>query len=369
MTASNAVSEGNEYICISCWTSFVSKGESGEIACPHCGYVQPSADGYLGAGGGAAKPAPVAPVPEMDHTLQDMPMPWAAGGAGAAPTKRPGGLEPISFDDLEELEQLLSEDPRAKRAAAAAAAEAPTTVIAAVPDVAEDAGPAEAAAATAAPAEDITVWRLKTDSGLTYSFYSPDSLSRWADGLSSQKGRMVSVDGMSWKSYDQFLQNSQGGADPMQALSSSATAKPAQAPVLSAPAPAPGPTSGARSQPRNTTREQPLPQKGGARPSTQTAVGARQNTKTASMPTAERKRSPSVAVAGAEARAEKDSPPRGAAPNRTRTGSMIVPTRDAPSDGAWGLRVLFMGLGLAVGGAGVYFGMYLLGFYDLVSPF
>ena len=80
----------SEYICISCWTSFSGTAGSGDITCPHCGYVQPGQDGAAAAP--KAKPAAAEPA-DMDMTMQDMRMPWAEGGP---PTKRKGGkLEPM----------------------------------------------------------------------------------------------------------------------------------------------------------------------------------------------------------------------------------------------------------------------------------
>ncbi len=398
---SGGVSEGGEYICISCWTSFVADTSgAGELTCPHCGYLQPAADEYLGASGaaptdGKADKAPAEPAqPEharadLDRTMQDMRAPWADGGD----KDKGGGLEPISFDDLEELEELLSEDPRtAKKPIKAPNMQAAAPKLAAVPpqppqppqqsapaisfgtgDEIDDDEPAPAQAAAAdsvaAAPQARVIWKLKSATGMTYSFFDIEALSRWATGLSDTKALVLSLDGIEWKAYGEFQSALSKGDEAVAAFAGSKATQPRRVAAKEAPAPA--------SVTKNSKRpEAPKRAASAVRQTQRSRAVARATT------TAERKRQPSVLEqVAAEAAAHEDAKSgRGtrtverARPNLQRqasarsTGNFQI-RQGVVEANPWPSRLAFMGLGLVLGGATVYFGLYLLGFYDLSFTF
>ena len=196
-----------------------------------------------------------------------------------------------------------------------------------------------------APAE-AAVWRVKSDSGLTYCFFSAERLIRWVDGLGPQRNAMVSVDGLNWKAYTDFKAKYAGDTEAMAALEAAAEGKPASS-AASAATTVIGPSSSQKAG------------KGPARTSTalqQQARGpqpTRNVVRSKAQPTGER-RAPQVT---GERPAVSDDAISG---RRPMPGSASV---------GWGVRVAFMGAGMVVGGLGVYFGLYLAGFYELTMPF
>ena len=282
-------------------------------------------------------------------------MPWAGGAAG----KDAPGLEPISFDDLDELEQLLSSDEPSEPSGA------PPPPVIVPPEPAEpesESTETEAEPAPAAPdAPANTIWRLKSSSGLTYSFYAVSSLLRWADGLGQQKGVLISSDGVTWKDFAKFRAalGPDGDGDPHAAFQGTVTARPAQAP---APKRSPSTTqTGTRESIAKSRRST-----AGAR----SASAVRGQSKLST--TGERKRSPSVMSVTGERKSDpaaSRAQNRGGGPRQKRTSSYQLRSADAAPSNPWPGRLVFMGLGVAIGGASVYFGMYLLGFYELQLPF
>ena len=189
-----------EYICISCWTSFEGTADGrGLVTCPHCAFVQPVGD-------------------EPDATIQSAPpdglMMRASGsatrsaepprttGRQAVPPSASQALEPLSIESLESLSEpsppaapVVSE--RHSDATARSGATPPPSRSDSVP-LTTDAPPSDG------PEVEAPVWRVKSDSGLTYCFFSAERLIRWVDGLGPQKHAMVSVDGVNWKAYSDF---------------------------------------------------------------------------------------------------------------------------------------------------------------------
>lgn len=361
---------------------------SGQVTCPHCGFVQPAAENYLDQGEVPARKDNQPPSPAadgLDKTMADMKMPWADGGGGSS------GLEPISFDDLEELEQLLSAD-------AAPLPSIPPKTTPGIPpaehkpsgagprisfgtgdefDEAEAAAAAGQAEASEAPAEapgGATIWRLKSTKGLTYSFYNTQSLQRWAEGLGESAGMLVSIDGITWKKYDEFqelLGDTSGAIDAFKGATP--TGPPRSASV-------PGP-----SQTQTTIRSESRPAMAPAKPK-RSVSAARTGSRTRTSTTAERPRMSStqsaieavtaeaMAVeAGRSTTGQRPRPSKGKSSRpapRTTTGSYQFRAGEGQkSSGTWAGRALFLGFGTIIGGASVYFGLYLLGYYDLVFAF
>jgi hypothetical protein len=201
---------------------------------------------------------------------------------------------------------------------------------------------------------DARVWRVKSDSGLTYCFFSAEKLIKWVDGLSPQKNAMVSVDGLNWKSYGDFKAKYAGETEAMAALEAASEGKPAAqaAPVGGSGPSVAGPSTIAKRDPKAPARTATGLQAVTRAPAPATRAGPRP----AKPQTTGERRALSVT----------DERPR-------PSDSTVAPRRanDAPSPASagWGARLGFMAAGMLVGGAGVYFGMYLLGFYDLSFSF
>ena len=197
--SANAVSEPSEYICISCWTPFEgTPDEKSEITCPHCAFVQPAGSDSTTSSAGASG----------SMTMQDVRAPWL---------DKDGSDEPIAFDNLEQLEQLLGNSGQSAPVVQSSQKEAPPP-----PPVAEapgespptiqadfelvgkaDSEPASVLQAITSEAGP-TIWRLKSDVGMTYSFFSLTSLVRWADGLAPQDKAALTSDGVVWKRLGDF---------------------------------------------------------------------------------------------------------------------------------------------------------------------
>lgn len=198
------------------------------------------------------------------------------------------------------------------------------------------------------------VWRVKSDSGLTYCFFSAEKLIRWVDGLSPQKHAMVSVDGLNWKSYGDFKAKYAGETEAMAALEAASEGKPAAQPAPaggSGPSVA-GPSTIAKRDPKAPARTATGLQAVTRAPAPTTRAGARP---TKPQTTGERR---AISVTDERPRPSDST----VAPRRASEGA-------APASAGWGARLGFMAAGMIVGGAGVYFGMYLLGFYDLSFSF
>jgi hypothetical protein len=350
-----------EYICLSCWTSFTAaSSDAAEVTCPHCGHVQPARNDYTdGANEGSEEPVPneqEAPAIEAATT------PESAANAMDDPseTSRPVGLEPISFDELEELEQLLSDDESDLSSGDLSDLSsgdleesfeeddeysglgdldndleqllnngvldrltAPTQPSRRTADDSPEDGSEEASQA---------VWRVKSDAGLTYSFYCVDSLKRWFEALGEQRNAMVTADGVQWKAFADFQKKLEEHDDAQSAFESTQTqhresAEP-EAPI--------GANPKAHTGQQQVTRNRHTKAIDRNHPS---ASGSRQNR-------------------NGGTRANKGG--RSASRNRSRTRG-----RDPETKPNWSINVAFMALGLVVGGTVVYFGMYLLGFYEL----
>ena len=353
-TQSNAVTEAVEYICISCWTSFVAKAnDSGEVTCPHCDYLQPAAEDYLDANQSdppppsvSSPPASISATTDVDMTMRDIKMPWAEMDTSdpLAQAQAPG-LEAISFDDMDELDELLGkaseEVAPTENSAAPAADEAPP--------VAEVAPPA--AETTEKPETASTVWRLKSAAGLTYNFYDFHSLTKWADGLEKPEKAQVSIDGISWKVLSSVREKIADGDTALETYKSTAVQRPKQAP------PPKRTTNTSVRRDRNSKAQRR------SASAIRTAAKAKRTSD-------ERKRAANALQLAAEQAAAEA--PRGGSgtAQRRRTGRTQTTTGQSrkgkqAAASSWSGRLLFMALGASVGGAGVYFGMYLLGFYDL----
>ena len=268
-------------------------------------------------------------------------------GRQAVPPSASQALEPLSIESLESLSEpsppaapVVSE--RHSDATARSGATPPPSRSDSVP-LTTDAPPSDG------PEVEAPVWRVKSDSGLTYCFFSAERLIRWVDGLGPQKHAMVSVDGVNWKAYSDFHGKFEGDVEALAALEAAAEGKPNTQSVTASTTVA-GPATQVRPGPkppaRTATQLQPptksvQPTRNANRSKTQNTTGDLRRPH----PTAER-----PAVGGDDSSA------------RRPTG--------APAESAgWGARVGFMLAGMVLGGASVYFGMYLLGFYDLTSPF
>ncbi len=201
---------------------------------------------------------------------------------------------------------------------------------------------------------EARIWRIKSDSGLTYCFFSAEKLIGWVDGLSPQKHAMVSVDGLNWKSYGDFKTKYAGETEAMAALEAASEGKPA---TQSAPAGGSGPSVAALStiakrDPKATAR---------------TAPGLQAVTRVAA-PTTRAGVRPAKPQTTGERRALSVTDER-ARPSDSTTVPRRAGEATAHAAGGWGARIGFMAAGMLVGGSGVYFGMYLLGFYDLSFSF
>lgn len=362
------MSSVGEYICISCWTSFIgAPNPKGELTCPHCSYAQPAADDYLTQGGEDAS-ASTAPTSDpqiepaaLDMTLQDVKMPWA-GDTQARAEGQPSELEPISFDDLEELEDLLGGGAESEAAPPAPDAGSPPST----PDADDD--PAQ----EAEPGPGDVIWQIKSESGLTYSFFSADSMISWAKGLSAQKNLLISIDGIAWKPLAPFQSAYVEGGDALGAFRGTAAHRPAR---TAAPQPAPQKTINAAAKPTRSTR---APSQAIRRTGNLSRVTTRPN------PTGQHGApDPLAAAMNAAVAAEGGAPAR----SNTSTGQRRRPTRTSSTvprsqtgnsqaqrgqvveSNSWPGRLAFLGVGILVGGTGVYFGLYLLGFYNLTFAF
>jgi DNA-directed RNA polymerase subunit RPC12/RpoP len=349
-----------EYICLSCWTSFTAAGQletyaasdAAEVTCPHCGHVQPARNDYRdGANEGSEEPAANeqdAPAAEAATVLESA----ASAMDDPSETSRPAGLEPISFDELEELEQLLSNDESDLSSGDLEESFEQDDDHSGLGDLDNDLeqllnnGVLDRITAPTQPnnrtADDSpedgseeapqAIWRVKSDAGLTYSFYCVDSLERWFEALGEQRNAMVTVDGVQWKAFADFQKKLQEHDDAQSAFESTQTqhrefAEP-EAPI--------GTILKTHTGQQQVTRNRHTKAIDRNRPS---ASGSRQNR-------------------NGGTRANKGG--RSASRSKSRTRGRAPETK--PN---WSINVAFMALGLVVGGAVVYFGMYLLGFYEL----
>ena len=333
------------------------------MVCPHCGYKQPSSNDYLAQtesveetdgenSSEESHPPDVSPpeteveIPaENQPTEEEQPAnaPSAPAENSTEPStsdvNRPPGLEPISFDELDELETLLSSDDHD-------IPEAP-----AEPDTATDepgdAEPADAAADDATPpvedgAEDAsagngsTIWRFKSDYGLTYSFFAVEGLIRWAEALGEQSQALVTNDGVVWKPFVDFKKQVDSAGDAGAAFQNTEM-------NLQAPAEAASPVDTGQ-----INREGPA-----ARP--KRPSGARRKG-----PAPRRKSS------SAGSRNTRGGSRVGQSKPSSRRGAAKGGDKAAASSTA---KIGYLVFGLLLGGSAVYFGMYVLGFYDLVFKF
>jgi len=266
---------------------------------------------------------------------------------------RPAGLEPISFDDLDELEQLLSDDDSDVSSGDLDATFDPDDDSSGLLDE-MDGGLDELLGNNDAPdpsSEEIhsddgndsadkpandsspTIWRVKSDRGLTYSFFSIDSLKRWFSALGEQQNALVTVDNVEWKAFGDFEKQLADNEDARSAFKNTQareqdSAEPA-APIEFSPKTQSGThTSPRKSRGHTVERSRPT---GTGRGKTGEAHQSRSGRRTGS-----------GSRAGVRRKGQEPAP--------------------APT---WSGQIAFMALGLVVGGAGVYFGMYLLGFYEL----
>lgn len=367
----NAVSEPSEYICISCWTPFKAVPDAkGEITCPHCGFAQP-AGSETGSG-------PTASGDGADMTMQDMRAPWL---------DKSGADDPIAFDNLEQLEQLLGNSgqsapvvtstkketpPEPPQAPVQEEEEAPTLEADFEPVATEailsSANTSESALQAITSESGPTIWRLKSDAGMTYSFFSLTSLVRWADGLAPQDKAALTSDGVVWKHLGDFRSELEKNENPTAAFEA------APVPQSATPAPAKATTTGTSQRPTK-------PQSGQTRrrPARTASVSSRSGHPTV---TTERKRTTGMTSVSPEmeelmkAASESEDGGRSAVSQSSRRATSAVRTSGkhkavatSKKSATSGSQVAFFGLGAILGAAGVYFGMYLAGFYDLVFSF
>lgn len=353
----DSVSSISEFICISCWTSFEGESSEGEVVCPHCGYKQPSSNDYLasaesteGSDQNQSPPAAslepnveVAPADtetqaksdeatesEPDATTDE----WSDSSASDA--NRPPGLEPISFDELDELETLLSSDDHDVPDTGNEPESSTPTEEADAADTTDDTE-SEENTEDACETTEVTTWRFKSDYGLTYSFFAVEGLLKWAEALGEQSQALVTNDGIVWKPFADFKKQveSQGDAGAAFQNTQVKVQEPAEAasPVETGQAN----RDGGATRPQRQTgprRKGPAPRR---KPS---SAGAR-NTK-----------------GGSRVGQSKAGSRRGAAKGGGKT---------AAASGT--AKAGFLVFGILLGGSAVYFGMYLLGFYDLVFKF
>ncbi len=347
-----------EYICISCWTSFEgAPNGQGHVTCPHCDFVQPVGDepdatvqssipeAVARQAPVAAKAPPVAPPAAKSVP----PAPKSFPPRAAEPKPQPAkGLEPLSLDSLESFSQEESIPPPVPPPPAKERAVPPPSRSASLPPTPhEELEPP--APAPDVSLSDTTVWRVKSDSGLTYCFFSAEKLIRWVEGLGPQRNAMVSVDGINWKAYADFKQKYAGEAEAMAALEASAEGRPvASAPAGGAPSVATSlpPKRDPKAPARTVTSMQATQARG--------PQGARTGARAKQQTTGELRRA-------AQVTGERPAPA-----DTSTTGRRPTP---AATNAGWGARIGFMAAGMVLGGAGVYFGMYLMGFYDLAMPF
>ncbi len=342
------MSARGEYICISCWTSFESlPDDGGFVTCPHCGFTQPASDdGEATVQTAAPRPsAPRAPAQPPVRSSPLEPLPIAPGARG------PSGASAITMSprDMDSLEELVAQPSGARSLPEAAPDVEPPPPARTVSVPITENAPAEP---SAPPVESgPRIWRLKSDAGLTYCFFEPDKLMRWVDGLGPQKNALVSVDGVNWKTYADFKSKFESDGEALSALESASEHKPVAAPSLTAPtvagaAPGPKPAGG----------------RGPASPPVRPAQPTRQGVRPKPNPTGERRAITTTGERPAELGLADASPNR-------RPPSSATGTHKAVGSGGWGARIGFMAAGMVLGGAGVYFGLYLMGYYDLVMPF
>ncbi|MEC8023510.1 MAG: hypothetical protein VX223_06210 [Myxococcota bacterium] len=364
------MSESSEYICISCWTPFEGvPDEKRELTCPHCGFVQPA--------GNDSSEAYSTDNNVGDMTMQDVRAPWLDSKTGD---------EPIAFDNLEQLEQLLGNSgqsaPTVKPADSVStpseqsiepAIPAPIT---SAPDdpVAETTETPQPPALEAITTEGgPTIWRMKSDSGMTYSFFSLTSLVRWADGLAPQEKAALTSDGVIWKRLRDFRSELEKNDDPTAAFEAAPVPKSAT-PTVAATASTTGKAARPSKGKGSTTQSRRRP--------TRTASA----TTSAGVPNATGERTRAAGISGVSSEMEELMKAASASEDGGRTSTQQMTRRSSSTSSSRGStkgaassrrksatsagsKAALFGFGALLGGFSVYFGMYLLGFYDLVFAF
>jgi len=311
-------------------------------------------------------------------TMQDVRAPWL---------DKDGSDEPIAFDNLEQLEQLLGNSGQSAPVVQSSQKEAPPP-----PPVAEapgespptiqadfelvgkaDSEPASVLQAITSEAGP-TIWRLKSDVGMTYSFFSLTSLVRWADGLAPQDKAALTSDGVVWKRLGDFRSELEKNDNLTEAFDA------APLPQVAAATTAKATTTGSTSRPNKSKANVTQTRR---RPTRTSSATSRHKQSTV---TGERKRNKGMAGVSPEmeelmkaASASEDGAhvttsqisrrAVGGAGSSVRTSGKHKSVAASKSNQASSSPVAFFGLGAILGAAGVYFGLYLAGFYDLVFSF
>ena len=349
-----------EYICVSCWTSFeIATSIEGDVLCPHCGFEQPAVDEYL-AEDGTAPPPMATPVDEDSKASQEAESNETEATTEDSPTENPEsadadseeiGLEPISFDDLDELETDSADSSQeTKNKPDKSTQDSQEKDAVQEPGETTEESGTEPQSSTPAPP---IAWQFKGIHGMTYRFLDVNALVKWTGKLNDISSCLVSRDGTSWKMLKPFLQQIEEGSDPMAAFEQTA----ALASVAPA-APAPEGGDGAKpSRNQSMTRQRRTATSGTSGKSSGSG-----NRKSRSGGHTRRMERPRTSHGGA----------RRTATSMTRTRTSTTGTMRAPrgSEAAgipdWKSRLLYLSAGLVTGGVIVYFGMYFMGFYDLV---
>jgi len=350
-----------EYICVSCWTSFdVNPANDNDVVCPHCGFEQPAVDQYLEQDTEQAAPhTPVEEAPDAENGTDAADQEKTDGDRVAEEVIEnttikadvsdnvEEGLEPISFDNLDDLETLMEEGEKSVEAESEATETTPSTAETSTDE--ESAGPP-----TKTPEVPMVIaWQLKGSGGLTYRFTSANGLVAWASQMERPKKCLISIDGAIWKRLNEFLKQLGEDSEPTKAFADTA----ALAPLSYAP------KKDAGGKKENTTRAQSISRARRAATAGSSAKGKGSSERTRSRTSATR--------TGERSRTSQGGPRRTATSmtgrRSTTTANMRAPrSQDVAGSTHWKTRMVFLSVGLAVGGLGVYIGMYLLGFYELV---
>ena len=346
-----------EYICVSCWTSFdVNPANDNDVVCPHCGFEQPAVDQYLEQDTEqAANTTPVAEAPDagngtdaadQEDTGDEMVAEELVEDNAGESNNEGEGLEPISFDNLDDLETLMEEGGKSVKGEAEATE---TTTSAA--DTPTDEESAEA------PAEALEVpmpiaWQLKGSGGLTYRFTSADGLVAWASKMERPKKCLISNNGANWKRLNEFLKQLGEDPEPAKAFADTAPLAPLSY--------APKKDTGGKKE--NTARAQSISRARRAATTGSSAKGKESAERTRSRASATRE--------GERTRASQGGPRRTATSmtgrrSTTTTNMRALRSQDIAEATNWKTRMIFLSVGLAVGGLTVYIGMSLLGVYEL----
>ena len=362
-----------EYICVSCWTSFeVTTSTESDVLCPHCGFEQPAVDEYLAdenaadaplaepvedEDGGEAQSEQTAPEQaatevETEASVEAAPVDDEEGEETVEEAEENGeeaeelGLEPISFDDLDELDSADEEKSQAEPPPESTESESNPA------DVTEAENPEKGGAESEPPAVVHPIaWQFKGIHGMTYRFLDVKALVKWTTKLNDISSCLVSKDGASWKMLQPFLQHLEEGSDPMAAFTQTAALASASPETPAAE----GDDSQKPSRTQSVAKQRRTATSGGGGKGSASAARKSRTNHTRRMDRSRTSHGGSRRTATSMARTRTST-----------TGTMRSP-RSAELTGIpdWKNRIIYLSAGLVVGGLAVYFGMYFMGFYDL----